>query len=528
MDDLELLRQYSQGDSEEAFSVLVQRHVNLVYSTALRHVGNAHHAEEITQAVFVILAKKARRLRGGPVLSGWLYQVARLTAANFLRSEIQRARREQEAHMQSLLNEPEPGPWEQIAPWLDMAMGGLSEKDRNAVVLRFFDGRSMRDVGVALGTSEAAAKKRVSRAVERLRRFFARRRIVLSAVALTATISTNTVQAAPTTLVISAAMAAFKSSALNVSTLAIVKGTLKMMTWTKIKIAFGVGTAMLLVTGAFTVIQSAGTRDGAAGELKGQMVQAYRNVKTYEATVALTAIDRETGATFGKPIEYQIAFDRAQAGFRYDMRDDQPVLRQIQAVCDGKTLWFRDSTPVISGGRNIRPPGLALKTPVKLPLNYTELTAAVPKLRDRFLPIIGLLLGEDPVKVLEKEVPVKAGGLTMAAVPPRAEDPQKRPGLKFTGWNFPPGRKSIDAMTYWLDPQTHLVSTVSTEMRSSENSNEPLRDVEGRIDVRNQKLNLPMNTSMFTFDSTGLKVVQTYSELSGLPPRPSPAKPPGR
>src|ERR1035437_10917506 len=96
-DDIELLRQFADHDSEAAFATLVARHVNLVYSAALRHVGNPHHAEEITQAVFIILARKARHLRPGTTLSGWLYQTARLTAANFFPTAITPTPRQQDA-----------------------------------------------------------------------------------------------------------------------------------------------------------------------------------------------------------------------------------------------------------------------------------------------------------------------------------------------------------------------------------------------------------------------------------------------
>src|SRR5579862_7406702 len=103
--DIELLRQYAELNSEAAFAELVNRYVNLVYSAAARETGNLHAAEEITQAVFIILAKKAGSLRKGTILSAWLYQTTRLTAANFLRQEIRRGQREQEAYMQSLSNE---------------------------------------------------------------------------------------------------------------------------------------------------------------------------------------------------------------------------------------------------------------------------------------------------------------------------------------------------------------------------------------------------------------------------------------
>src|SRR5436190_22669445 len=107
IDDHELLAKYAHEQSELAFAALVHRYVNLVYSVALRHVGNPHHAEEITQAVFIILAKKARQLRHDKALSSWLFQTTRLTANNFLRSEMRRQNREQEAYMQSVLNEAE-------------------------------------------------------------------------------------------------------------------------------------------------------------------------------------------------------------------------------------------------------------------------------------------------------------------------------------------------------------------------------------------------------------------------------------
>ena len=113
---MDLLRQYVHRNSEKAFAALVTRHVNMVYSAARRKTGNAHAAEEITQAVFIILAKKAERLRDGTILSGWLYQTARLTSASFLRTEIRRARREQEAYMQSLSSETESNVWPEIEP----------------------------------------------------------------------------------------------------------------------------------------------------------------------------------------------------------------------------------------------------------------------------------------------------------------------------------------------------------------------------------------------------------------------------
>jgi RNA polymerase sigma factor (sigma-70 family) len=226
LDDSDLLKEYVEHSSEEAFAALVARHVNKVYSIALRHTTNPHQAEEITQAVFVILARKSRQLGKRVILSGWLCRTARLAAVTFVRSEIRRSRREQEAHMQNLLNQSEAEVWPQIAALLDAAMEGLSKADHDVVVLRFFDGKSMREIGAAFGASEDAAKMRVNRAVEKLRTFFTRRGIVCSAAALTAAISENSVQAAPLTMA-AAIISAANGTTTTTSALSIVKGMFK-------------------------------------------------------------------------------------------------------------------------------------------------------------------------------------------------------------------------------------------------------------------------------------------------------------
>src|SRR5215468_4871109 len=121
--DNDLLQQFIRNESDQAFTSLVERYINLVHSVALRHTANPHHAEEITQAVFIILARRAGSLGRGTLLSGWLYQAARLTAANFMRSEIRRSKREQEAFMQSSAEAPSSQPiWPEFSALLDAAM----------------------------------------------------------------------------------------------------------------------------------------------------------------------------------------------------------------------------------------------------------------------------------------------------------------------------------------------------------------------------------------------------------------------
>ena len=257
-DDIALLKEYAESGSESAFAELIARYVNLVYSAALRGVGDAHAAQEIAQAVFIILARKAKSLGDKTVLSGWLYQTARLTAANYLRGEIRRQHREQEAYMQAILNEPESETWRQIAPLLDDAMGRLGEKDRNAIVLRFFENKNLSEVGAALGASEDAAKMRVNRAPEKLRKFFTKRGVTHSAVIIAGAVSANSVHAAPVGLAKTiSAVAVAKGAAASGLTLTLVKGALKIMAWTKIKTAIVVGVSLLLAAGTTTVVIAA-------------------------------------------------------------------------------------------------------------------------------------------------------------------------------------------------------------------------------------------------------------------------------
>jgi uncharacterized protein (TIGR03435 family) len=254
LDDHELLAAYARHHSETAFAALVARHVSLVHSAALRFTSDPQQAEEITQAVFIILARKAGSLRGGVVLSGWLYQTARLTAANLVKGEIRRQRREQEACMQTTVNEEDESAWEQIAPLLDEAMGRLGETDRNAVVLRYFENKTAAEIGARLKLKEAAAHKRVTRSLEKLRKFFTQRGVVLAATAIAGAVSANSVQAAPAGLAQTISTVALaKGAAAGGSTLTLVKGALKIMAWTKAKVIVMTSVALVLTAGTTTV-----------------------------------------------------------------------------------------------------------------------------------------------------------------------------------------------------------------------------------------------------------------------------------
>jgi RNA polymerase sigma factor (sigma-70 family) len=199
MTDLDLLREYDKRNSEEAFEKLVQRHLNLVYSVAYRRVRSREFAEEVTQSVFIHLARKASTFKGNTVLTAWLYQVTRACAIDVLRRESRRQAREQIAYELNNMN-AHPDLWQQIEPFLEEAMQKLNETERSAILLRYFEGKSLLEVGEELGASEDTVQKRISRAVEKIRNYCSMRGIRMPAAGLVAVISANAVQSAPIAL----------------------------------------------------------------------------------------------------------------------------------------------------------------------------------------------------------------------------------------------------------------------------------------------------------------------------------------
>ena len=231
--DTDLLRRYAQHGSEAAFGDLVARHVNLVYSTALRIVnGDTHLACDVAQSVFTDLARKGMQLCARAEkspnteataclsISGWLYTSTRFAAAKAVRAEQTRRQHEQKAHaMKELLHgEPVEPDWTQLRPVLDDAMGVLDEADRGALLLRFFEGKDLRTVGSALGLSEDAARMRICRALDKLRELLAKRGVTTTAGALSVTLAANVVEAAPVGLVTTITSASLSAVALTPST----------------------------------------------------------------------------------------------------------------------------------------------------------------------------------------------------------------------------------------------------------------------------------------------------------------------
>jgi RNA polymerase sigma factor (sigma-70 family) len=266
-DDMTLVREFAANNSEPAFATLVERHLGLVHSAALRQVGDDHLAGEITQAVFIILARKAASLGPKTVLAAWLYRTTRYAASDALKTRRRRAAREQEAYMQSTLNEPQADEaWTQLAPLLDDAMAELGETDRTALVLRYFENKTAREIAAALRMEENAAQKRVARALEKLRAQFVKRGMTLTVTVIAGAVAANSVQATPVGLAVTVTTIAVKGAAVSGSTLTLIKGTLKIMAWTKAKTIAVIGVALVFVVGTMVIIIPAKlqTKPGAA------------------------------------------------------------------------------------------------------------------------------------------------------------------------------------------------------------------------------------------------------------------------
>jgi RNA polymerase sigma factor (sigma-70 family) len=267
-DDLGLLRRYARDRDEAAFSSLVRRHLDLVYGAAVRRVRDRHLAEDVTQAVFVILARRASSVSGksGRPLSLWLLTAVRYAAKNALRIQRRRRTHEEEFTRMRGVNPQTPGGaggacssnpadvliWQEVAGNIDDAVLKLPAADRHAVLLRFFEDRPVREIALALNVSEDAAKQRVSRAVAKLRQRL--NRSGASAVALVAVpeltrlMETHLVHPAPAGLAGACCSAATAGAACGGAGVLIAKGAMKMMTLARTKIVAGT-TAVALVLG---------------------------------------------------------------------------------------------------------------------------------------------------------------------------------------------------------------------------------------------------------------------------------------
>ena len=251
--DNSLIAEFNARRSEDAFAALVRQHVNLVFATALRQVGDAGAAEEITQNVFVALAQSAGKLDSHPTIAGWLHQTALNKSREWLRAELRRRKREQIAVNLDLARAEGDSVWSPLVPLLDEALLELRDADRQAVILHFLEGRNFQEVGSVLGVGEDAARKRVDRCLGQLTNFFRRRGFAVPALAAGAPLFALSSHAAPAGLAASATSAGLAAHS-TTSTLTLIKGALKIMAWTKAKTAAVAVAAVILATGTTTIV----------------------------------------------------------------------------------------------------------------------------------------------------------------------------------------------------------------------------------------------------------------------------------
>ncbi len=274
-EDTELLRRFAEDGSQEAFGELVRRKIDLVYAAALRQTGgDAHLAQDVTQGVFLALACRAAALQRHAVLTGWLYQTTRFVAAKAVRTQARWQRREQEANTMSILSDGAQPAWTKLRPVIDEAMHELDEKDRAALLLRFFEGRPLAEVGAAIGLPENSARMRVERALAKLSVRLARRGITSTAAALGVVLANQPVVAVPAAFAATVAGAAAAGAVVTGGGVAVALVALNFMNTTK------------LAVGAVCAVVVAGV-----GAYLGMHYQASRAA----APVAVRAKAPETG-----------------------------------------------------------------------------------------------------------------------------------------------------------------------------------------------------------------------------------------
>lgn len=258
--DFELLRLYADSRSEAAFTQLVQRHLNTVYAAAFRRLGgDAHHAADVAQIVFTSLARHASSLARRPVLTGWLHTATRHAAIDLIRREQRRSAREQQASALADVNTPDrpSTDWGQLRPILDTAIDQLGERDRELVLLRFFENRSFTDIGAQLTLSEDAVRMRANRALEKLRTLLARRGVNSTAAALTVFLTTQPLIAVPVGLV--ATITSGSLAAVTSASVLAASGFLLMSTTKTFLIFAGLITAVAIGTAVHESQQAAST-----------------------------------------------------------------------------------------------------------------------------------------------------------------------------------------------------------------------------------------------------------------------------
>ena len=329
-EDAELLSRYAAEQSEAAFAELTRRHVDLVHSAALRLMsGDLHAAQDVTQQVFTEVARQAKRLARHPALVGWLYTTTRLMALRMNRTEQRRQAREQEANMmnQLLHDDTPPVDWNRLRPVIEDAMHELDDRDRHAVLLRYFQNKTLNEVGAALNLTENAARMRVDRALDKLRGKLARHGITTTATALSAVVAANAVQAVPAGFAATISAAAVAGSAVQTSTLIVATKAIVMTTLQKTIVAAALAAAV--GTGIYAVHQGA--------QLRGQIRSLQEQQAPMTAQIQQLQRERDAATKRAAALTEELASAKKNPAEVLKLRGEVGALRQEKAIADSKS-----------------------------------------------------------------------------------------------------------------------------------------------------------------------------------------------
>lgn len=370
-DDATQLRRYIEDGSQQAFTALVEKYIDLVYSAALRRtVGDPHRAADVSQEVFTALARQARTLASHPVLGAWLHSTTRNIAVNLMLSDQRRARRQHTALELDTAQPAAPSPeWEQLRPVLDAAIDELPERDRQPVVMRFLERRPFKEIGAALTISEDAARVRTDRALDKLRGVLAQRGITSTAAALGSAVSAHGTVGAPAGLASTTAVESLAASASGTTTASAFSAPLLVTAVATAVVAFSLGAyvgAQPISAGAATASSPAFARTAAlenssneeTQRLAAEVQRLTKELSTLQAAYAKMVTDRAeaAGRPFSRIIGKPLPRHQIQESILYNLRQlaaaqDQFNLeegrrpRSIEEIV-GETAFVRRIVPV--------------------------------------------------------------------------------------------------------------------------------------------------------------------------------------
>jgi RNA polymerase sigma factor (sigma-70 family) len=397
-EDAELLSRYAEEKSEAAFAELVRRQVNFVHAAALRRVGgDAQLAQEVTQQVFTALARDAKVLARHPVLCGWMFTATRRIAAQTVRTETRRRAREQAAFIMNEINPtgaPQPD-WERLRPELDAVLDQLGERDREAVLLRFFEARSFGEIGGRLRLSENAARMRVERALDKMHATLASRGVSSTTAALGLALTAQAASVAPVGLAASVTGVALAGAATGAGGMA---GVLTFMSITKL--AAGVVTIVAILAVGVAVYEGREVRRSVAAVTEGAREREDLRAKLaslearYEAEAKRVRESEEDNARLLVAVQDVLNGKFAQngnttgpitfemVGVRYRSALEAAQRGDVAAALKGYLWCFDDGMTRVSTYRVARR-GALLNALAKLGEQYPEASAALRARRDQ-------------------------------------------------------------------------------------------------------------------------------------------------